>query len=91
MTLEFSKKYEIVKSVIDNFKDKAFTIGELYIICDEVSRKYNIVLQPQDVICIVIDLYDSFDLNREVSKEGVVRYKNNILGCEMPDTISGRH
>lgn len=86
MTLEFRKKFEIVKSVIDNFKDKAFTIGELYVICDEVSRKHDILLQPEDVICIVVDLYDSFDLNKEVSEDNVIRYRNNNLNA----TVSGR-
>lgn len=76
MTLEFRKKYELIQNVIEYYQDNAFTIGELFLICNDISRKYDITLDMKDVVSVVIDLYDSFDLDREILADGIIRYKN---------------
>jgi len=86
MTLEFRKKYTIVKSIIDNFQDKPFTIGEIYLLSDQAARNNGIIITPDDVIGIILDLYDSFDINKEVAEGNVIRYRNNNLNA----TVSGR-
>ena len=86
MTLEFRKKYIIVKSIIDNYQDNPFTIGEIYLLSEKAAMNNGLVIAPDDVIGIVMDLYDSFEINREVSVGNVVRYKNNNLNA----IVSGR-
>lgn len=86
MTLEFRKKYTIVKSIIDNFQDNPFTIGEIYLLSDQAARNNGIIITPDDVIGIILDLYDSFDINKEVAEGNVIRYRNNNLNA----TVSGR-
>lgn len=76
MTLEFTKKYMIVKSIIDNFKENPFTIGELYVLSDGVAKEYHLSITPLEVVNIVVDLYDNFEIDKLVGKDNVIRYVN---------------
>ena len=80
MDIEFRKKYEIVTSILNN-SEEPFTIGGLFATCELIGSKYNVPIALKDVLCIVSGLYDGFELNREVSEDGVYFRKTSMYGA----------
>lgn len=83
MNIQFAKKYEFIKSIIEHFGEKQFTIKEIYVVCDILSKKYNLTISLEDVKCVIADLYDNFEIDRLVTQDNIVCYKNNILSKEL--------
>ena len=76
MELIDKKRYEIIYGVIKNFKDVPFTILELYAICESVSREFAISIGIYDLVVVVMDLYDNFELDRVIGEDDKIRYTN---------------
>ena len=76
MNLDMKKKYEIIETAITHFTSDAFSIGDLFLVCEYASRNYGLVINLQDILMVVGSLYDNFELNKEINAEGVVYFRN---------------
>lgn len=90
MTIEFRKKYEIVTSVIDNCGNEPFTINSLYVACEKIAQQYGLSFNSKDVLCVLSDLYDGFEINREVSEDGTVSFRRTAMFGVYEDKVSSR-
>lgn len=90
MNIEFRKKYEIITSVIENCGEVAFTIGDLYAVCENIGKKYGISLNIKDVLYVLSNLYDGFEIRKEVTPDGTVSFRKTLVYGTYEDYVSAR-
>ena len=90
MNIEFRKKYEIVKSIIDNYGDETFTPSGLLLLSEKIGNKYDISFSIKEVLAVLANLYDSFEINREIAQDGTISFRKSELYGIYEDKVSAR-
>lgn len=71
------KKYIIIKSVIDSINTE-FTCDNLFVVSNEIAKKYDITIDYMDVLSTVVKLYDDFEIDRCINEDGTITYLKNL-------------
>ena len=90
MEIEFRKKYEIIKSVINNLGDVEFTIADLHLMGKKVAETYGITIEMKDVAMVILDLYDSYEVAQVVLPDNKVCFRKSLFYGEYEEYVSTR-
>lgn len=90
MNIEFEKKYTIITSVIDNYGKTPFSGKDLLITSANIGKMHGININANDVLRVVADLYDSFEINRIISEDGSVRFAKSLMYGYEENKVSSR-
>lgn len=79
MNTEFTIKYTIIESVINYLNDQMFSINDVLIGSTFISNKYNIKITLSDVLCVISNLYDSFEIDKFVLENGLILFEKSQM------------
>lgn len=78
MKLETMKKYTIIQNVINTLNNE-FTFEELFNLCFTIGCKYELAIDYNDVLYVLISLYDNSKINKIVTQDNKTIFVKNSI------------
>lgn len=90
MNSEFEKKYIIIKSIIEHIENQEFSVNDILVSSSLIGNKYGINICLNDVFNAISNLYDGLEINKNVSKDGVILFSKSQIFGTYEEEISTR-
>jgi len=77
--MNFEKKYEIIINNIESYGNNSFDIKKLLIDCNKHVESTDYVIDINDILYALVDLYENHAIDRHINDEGNVSFTNTII------------